>query len=361
MQIKSLVRFPVDFRRARRLLSLSKSPLASFEERPIVLDLATPQMLFDCGRHFASLAHHANAVGSPLIVRCSNMMLACIARKIHGREMLAEPYANWIPASSPLPRNAFVLSDHRDPKSTQMLIGKDKVDGVATMPYPMHPATLPNASRESLERLRRTENRDGIFFAGNQKPKYGDQRIDSKFGYLSRLAVLRTIRSRFPERIAESIGQSRSDSDIVLTDSRVESIEPKNWLSTLARFRFFVCCPGAAQPTCHNLIEAMSVGTIPLIEYGSRVTPALSDGINAVTFDGERGLVEAIHRIDAMSDEEVGRISRGAAAFYDQHLCGSSFLSCLRDQHDPPRFVCMPFHDHNMFDMRDLSITPAAA
>lgn len=353
MQLKSLVRYPIDIRRARRLLRVARAADDTFAQRPIALDLVTPQMLFDCGRHLACLAHHAQAIGSQFLVRCSPIMLASIARKIHGREMLAEPYVRWLSTAQSLPENALVLRDYdSDQRGVRMLIGRDQVAGAPTMPYPMHPASLPFADHPSLLRLRQSEDRAGIFFAGNQKAKYGDDKMSRDFGLLSRLRILQTIRGRFPERVVDSIRQRVDRHSIVLSDSRVESIPASHWLSSLARAQFFVCCPGASQPTCHNLIEAMSVGTIPLIEYGSRVTPPLQDGVHAITFQGEQGLVAAIQRIDRLSARQIETMSGHAASFYDQHLCGRTFLAGLRDREIDCRLgtVCMPFHDRNLFE-----------
>jgi hypothetical protein len=353
MQLKSLVRYPLDIRRARRLLMAARAPEDAFSQRPIALDLVTPQMLFDCGRHLACLAHYSQAAGSQFLVRCSPLMLASIARKIHGREMLAEPYVRWLAPAQPLPKKALVLRDYdSDQPGVRMLIGRDQIDGAPTMPYPMHPATLSFADPPSLLQLRQSKDRGGIFFAGNQKPKYGEDKMTRDFGLLSRLRILQMLRGRFPDRVVDSMSQRVDRHSIVLSDSRVESIPASHWLSSLARAQFFVCCPGASQPTCHNLIEAMSVGTIPLIEYGSRVTPPLQDGIHAITFQGEQGLVRAIERIDRLSASEIETMSGHAASFYDQHLCGRTFLAGLRDGETDCRFgqLSMPFHDRNLFD-----------
>ena len=353
MQFKSLVRYPIDIRRARRLLTAVRTPDDAYSQRPIALDLVTPQMLVDCGRHLVCLAHYSQAAGSQFLVRCSPLMLASIARKIHGREMLAEPYMRWLSTTQSLPENALVLRDYdSDVLGVRMLIGRDQVDGAPTMPYPMHPATLSFADRPSLLQLRRSEDRGGIFFAGNQKPKYGEDKMTRDFGLLSRLRILRTIRQRFADRVVDSLSGRVDCHSIVLSDSRVESIPASRWLSSLARAQFFVCCPGASQPTCHNLIEAMSVGTIPLIEYGSRVTPPLQDGVHAITFQGEQGLVRAIERIDQLSTTQIETMSGHVASFYDRHLCGRTFLAGLRDGaiDCPLGKISMPFHDRNLFE-----------
>lgn len=374
MQIKSFVRYPVDICRARRLLSgrpLLPEPLT---ERPIVLDLCTSQLLFDCGRHLASLAHHSRSAGSPFIVRCNRLLLSSIARKIHGRDMLVDPATKWIPKTEPIPPNALVLSDVEslDQSQITMLIGRDIDRGIPVMPYPMHPATLPHAELCQLRALRMTKNRAPIFFAGNQKPKYGDDRMRKNFGMLSRLEILDRLAHAFPDRMASSIkevatphvtaessatvGQhslshSTTPRPIVIADSRIESIAACDWLAALARAQFFLCCPGSSQPVCHNLVEAMSVGTIPILEYDQRLTPTLRDGENAICFRGSRGLVDAIKRIDRLSSEQVLRLSHNAASHYDQHMCGTKFMRRLRDGDIDVSSgrLCMPFHDRNFY------------
>ncbi len=95
----------------------------------------------------------------------------------------------------------------------------------------------------------------------------------------------------------------------------------------------------------------MSVGTIPIIEYGDRITPQLRDGENAICFRGRDGLVEAVERIDRMGTEELRLLSQRVASFYDQHLCGTRFLRELRDGKidRSARRLCMPFHERNFY------------
>lgn len=352
MQLKSLVRYPIDIRRAQRLLESQRAPANAFWRRPIALDLQSADLLIDCGRHLASLAHFAQLSGSRMLVRCNRILLAAIARKIHGREMLAEPYVWWVPPAESLPDDAFVMRDHQlCPTGVRMLIGRDLIAGVPKMPYPMHPATLPLADDQSLQQLRKTSDRKGIFFAGNQKPKYGREKMQKEFGVISRLDVIETLRQSYPDRVTSTLAGFSLRDAIILSDSRSESIQPSRWLNTLARARYFLCCPGASQPMCHNLIEAMSVGTVPVIEYGDRLAPALQDGVNAITFRGKFGLIQAIKRIDGLSNEQHQQLSLGAAQYYDHYLRGERFLAGLRDGTIvcSGGVVCLPFHDRNLY------------
>ncbi|WP_146521885.1 hypothetical protein [Stieleria varia] len=388
MHLKTLIRYPIDIRRARRMLAsrpdaLLHPSLRSTDSgvgtggRPVVLDLTTTDLLIDCGRHLMTLACWAQAIGSPFSIRCSRLILSAVARKIHGRELLSETAVRWLDPSSTdrenqIPAGALVLCDaeptasrvgnHLDSGVTrlQMLIGRDIDRSIPVMPYPMHPATLQQLATTDLESLRATPRRCGVFFAGNQKRKYGDDKMQHEFGVVPRLELLQTLKQNFAPHIATRPCDDDATCPrglpvrdrIVLVDSREHSIPASNWLTTIASAEFFLCCPGAAQPTCHHLIEAMSVGTIPLIEYGDRMTPPLEDDVNAVCFYGTDGLVTAIDRIESMSSAQIARLRQGAIAYYEQHLCGSRFMQALCDETIDLSggLICVPFHEHNLYD-----------
>lgn len=364
MSLKLYLRYPVDIRRAQQLLEGRGDPTNAYRQRPLVLDLRTPQLMFDCGRHLQSLAYYACQNGSPTLLRCSRLLLGGVARKVFGREMLAQDYVAHIAPSQPIPQGAMVLGDYqptgeeqrefsqREATYLQMRIGRDVDRSLAVMPYPMHPATLRHLAETDLEALRHQHvGREAILFAGCQKLRYGAPWMQEQFGILSRLEVLDTLRERFAQRVQESLKPSSRWRPIAILDSRVHGVPAHEWLPTLASVRFFLCCPGGRQPLCHNLIESMSVGTIPILEYGDRITPELRDEEHAICFRGRRGLIEAIERIDAMSSDKLAAMSQRVAAFYDRHLCGQRFMADLSQGRIDTRAgqLCMPFHERNFF------------
>ena len=351
MRLKTVIRFPVDIRKARKWLAEKTVKDEPFSQRPIVLDLQTEQLLFDCGRHLSTLARFAASIDSAFSIRCSPLLLAAIGRKIHGRELLADTHAEWISPESSIPENAFVLSDRPALGATVMLIGKTIHRDIPVMPYPMHPATFLHAADDQLRKLRANEERGFVAFIGNQKPKYGHPKMNRNFGITSRLDLISALRDQFAGHCLDNVPVRLTDTKLVIADGRSAKIKPESWLPTLSRFSFFVCCPGAAQPTCHHLTEAMSVGTIPILEYSDRTTPMLQDGVNAICFHGASGLINAIHRIGRMPRAEVRAISLRAASYYDQHMRGEEFLRKLRDNEldNSKRMICMPFHEHDFY------------
>jgi hypothetical protein len=253
MGLKLLLRYPVDIRRARRLLEHRNESMPEPTSRPLVLDLRTSQLTFDCGRHFQSIAYYADRAGASTVLRCSNLVLSGIARKVFGREMLAQPYVYRIAPSQSLPQGSVVLGDYEPDRREQaemqragvtflrMLIGRDVDRSVPVMPYPMHPATLRYLADADLAGLRRrTNHRQAILFAGCQKARYGDSWMRREFGILSRLEILNTLREQFSGRIQDSLQQSGGSRPIVLMDSRSHGIPASQWLPTLAAARIFL-------------------------------------------------------------------------------------------------------------------------
>ncbi|WP_149497273.1 glycosyltransferase family protein [Roseiconus lacunae] len=354
MKLKHLLRYPSQIRLAKSLLR-SRKPLETEPRGILGIDLYTDHLLFDCARHLTCIAAVAQQSGYAVNLRCTKSMLAALAHKPLGRSFLGMQHVRWLGSRQIFPAHAVVLTDvleyhanrvHAGQHLISMLIGNDVVPGTTVMPYPMHPNQISVRTLADRNRLRSREKR-GIFFAGNQKQRYGRAKMQNHFGVLSRLEIVATLREAFPELL-----DAQREDRLVLVDTSVEKIEQQKWISKLAEHQFFVCCPGASQPMCHNVIEAMSVGVIPIIEYDDRFYPSLQDGENCIAFRGRRGLVHAVKRIQSMTRLERDRMSANVCRYFDRNLDGCEFLGKLfrAGRSREIRFVSMPFHDKNFFD-----------
>lgn len=366
--LKLFLRYPLDGMLTRQILLRKQDDQDDLHSRPLVFDLKKTHLLFDGGRHLCAIAHDVAANQSPTFLRCSRLLLSGIAHKKLGRMMLEASHVTYLPLSARLPNGSLVLGDHdlsashaseliqSEARYLRMRIGRDLPSTSPVMPYPMHPWTQQQADQTTIMDLRSNQLRAClIFFAGCQKRRYGTPWMQKQFHILSRLDVLRTVRERFIKDVVETSMQFRPREDpskpprqIRLLDSAHESITAADWLPALAESHFFLCGPGGRQPLCHNLIEGMSVGTIPILEYGDRVHPELTDGIHAICFKGQGGLVQAIERVQAMSQSELSQMRENVIAFYDNHLCGVKFWhQMLKDRLSGDQ-ISMPFHEKNL-------------
>jgi hypothetical protein len=169
------------------------------------------------------------------------------------------------------------------------------------------------------------EPRPAVLFIGNSEPgTYSKIDHDGVFDVIGRI--------RLRELLAKSgLGRDLAAGDdlaagtagrVTLVDSSQRPIPMEDFRQTVAGFGFFLCAPGVFMPLCHNLIEAMSVGTIPLIQrsYAALLEPVLEHGRNAIVFDGEADLVERVGEALAMDPDRIGGMKRRVLDYYDAHL-----------------------------------------
>ncbi|MEM9644727.1 MAG: hypothetical protein AAF989_07025, partial [Planctomycetota bacterium] len=366
--LKLLLRHPFYVGKVNRLLAQKAAAMESAapprtSAPPIGLDLYTPNLLFDGARHLQTLSQQAHLAGSHFYVRGESWLLSSVVKKTFGRNMVVQPSMTWLRPDRPFPLATTVLIDvphdaldpdrssdrsftRRPPppeRRIEMLIGKDRDVSDPVMPYPMHPATIPHAAPVNIRRWRSAHDRRAMLFAGRQQGRHGRATMGARFGVATRLQILDALKRLDGKDVAMPI---------IIRDSDRIPIEAPDWLPFLARHSFFICCPGVAQPMCHNIVEAMSVGTIPLVEYGDRMTPKLVDGETAICFSGVDGLRSAVHRIRRLSKTQLRKMSENVSEYYDEHLRGDLFLASLRDQTTLPSDakLWMPFHDTNFFD-----------
>jgi hypothetical protein len=97
------------------------------------------------------------------------------------------------------------------------------------------------------------------------------------------------------------------------------------WLRTLAQSDFFLAPPGVVMPLCHNLIEALSVGTIPITEYANSLAPPLQPGRNCIAFRGKDDLIRKLREALAMTSDKIMQMREEVIRYSDEHLLPDSF------------------------------------
>ena len=307
------------------------------ENEPVWFDLHSSKLLFDGARHFNCLALQLVEMGHPVVVIDRQRQANRLARKTHGLALIQCPHVVFMQANQSPPAGSIVFTDAMpsDPHccSIRVSIGTAPVAGAIVYPFPAHPSVRPTLTRSQLAHGRSRDQRARIFFSGNQKKSYANALLSTQFSACNRLALLNHLRSKF-DGLCENLEHWPRQLDcvwkpIIIGDSRKVAIHPTQWLDALSHFDFFVGCPGVAHPMCHNLTEAMSVGTIPILEHSNRFTPHLVDGKNAVLFSGLRGFEDAIQRVLDMNDATIRHLRRGVIEYYDANLQADKFIRRL--------------------------------
>lgn len=208
-------------------------------------------------------------------------------------------------------------------------------------PIMFHPAILdPEDYREAAVLALRTERRMRCFFAGNvAESTYSRPVRAGGVDLIPRSRIAAAIRAdglggRLEEpadyrEFRERLEAGRYADRFVLIDTARFSIPSDRWLETLADAECVLAPPGYVQPFCHNIVEAMAVGTAPITQYCACFAPALRDGKECLAFDTLPALAATLRRVLSPDFDGLG-IGANAAAYHDEHLSLASAASRIR-------------------------------
>lgn len=222
------------------------------------------------------------------------------------------------------------------------------------VPYPMSPHNYRPGLQAELDKLRLHSKTIGVFFSGNHDPQvYDTGVIEKKFKKVNRHRLITFLKNNFPADkltvLTDGLHLSSSYiNQLVIADWRWSPtafhnaearIGEREWLSTLAACHFFLACPGMVMPMCHNVIEAMAVGTIPILEYADEFYPPLSNGINCICFNGEKDALEQIERALALPANEIEKLRKAVIHYYEEHLSPAAFVRSVSNDTTDQAFL----------------------
>ncbi len=166
-----------------------------------------------------------------------------------------------------------------------------------------------------------------ILFAGRiSKDVYGCGSIEKLFKMIPRHEAIDYLQEQMADRLfmpeneydlTQSIQRKKG---IVIVPSEKILIEEGKWLETLTRSNFFLALPGCVQPLSHNVIEAMSVGTIPLLEYNGFFNPPLTHEENCIEYSGKDDMVLKINIALNMNEEKIATLRKNVIDYYNSYL-----------------------------------------
>ncbi|MCO6512359.1 MAG: hypothetical protein J5I65_16365 [Aridibacter famidurans] len=209
------------------------------------------------------------------------------------------------------------------------------------IPFSMHPDIYHRSMDLSLEALRQGERKVCVFMGGNLGDVYGSELMKERFGLCNRAELTNAFERSFSadreylelktEIDAERIFSGEVRPQYVMMKSAFLSLE--SWMRILATSRFFVAPPGLIMPFSHNIIEAMSVGTIPITEYGHLFDPQLQRG-TCFRFSGIREFPEVVSAAAALDKRESDAISRSVEDYYSRYLDPAAVVNRLDKRRD---------------------------
>lgn len=220
-------------------------------------------------------------------------------------------------------------------------------------PYPMHPNTYGQKYFEKLSEIRTITKKTGIFFSGNMlKEAYHHSVFQDFFKVLDRFEILNVLDKGLQEN-EKFIIQNKEDLNnlwkndylnrFVRTDWEWSPEKSKNlairipndkWLETLAQSNFFLATPGIRMPMCHNIIEAMSVGTIPILQYASHFEPHLKHLKNCLIFENKKDLVQQVRLALQMNKTQLAEMKQNVLQYYESFHTPQSFVKIVEEKQE---------------------------
>ncbi len=207
------------------------------------------------------------------------------------------------------------------------------------LPYTMHPDHLDSREDLRLAHYRSQQRRWLLFFGGNRDPK--EYHCSEEYGHVKTVPRPRLVTlaescfvdtTQIPASAIALGEQLESDCDgLVILDAKLHRVEPSRWLDVVSHSQFFLAAPGTTYPVSHNCVEALAVGTIPILEYPELFQPALTHDENCLVYRGEREFQQLMARIKTLPADEIARLRHGAMRYYDEHLTPQSFVQKLGD------------------------------
>lgn len=216
-------------------------------------------------------------------------------------------------------------------------------DGIF-FPISFHPDYLDAVTIETVGKMPLRDHRDiGIFFAGNfAKEAYDRPETGALFDLLSRYRIVETLRARYggsslvePKSIGElksGISDGAYRKKIVICDSALFRIAGLEWFDVLRKCDFWLSPPGVVQPYCHNTVEAMAAGAIPILQYPSYYAPPLRHGAECIAFTEVQGLLRAVDAIlEGRYEEGLPQMRVSARDYFNNWLSPAAFARSIKE------------------------------
>ena len=107
-----------------------------------------------------------------------------------------------------------------------------------------------------------------------------------------------------------------------------------SYFKFLSHGNFSFCPPGIRQPFCHNLVESMFMGAIPVLKYSHLLHPKLQDGVNCLTYKDKTTLTRTIDKAISMSEAQVMEMKMNVYNYYNEHLEPKAIVKNFEDAID---------------------------
>jgi len=201
------------------------------------------------------------------------------------------------------------------------------------IPIAMHPIFYNRGTWN--QPIENAEKKHAVFMAGNFNTELYGNSNEKHFNVLSRTSLYKILHAQGALTAITSIDElnrlleKELNNQCIIVDAEKCRIPINTLRSYLNRFSFFLACPGVVMPYCHNIVEAMSAGCIPLIqkEYAEMMQPPLTDQVNAIFFHSADDVTDTLQKIYHLHEAAVTAMRQNVMHYYNQYLTPKAVVS----------------------------------
>jgi len=218
------------------------------------------------------------------------------------------------------------------------------------IPMAMHPLFYyKNLWNQPIINTERKKN--SVFMIGNFDEQY-NQFNEELFGMESRLTAVSFLKKKGilskinSENELNDFLESTREKECIIINRDDFAIEMKNLRSVLSQFPFFLALPGVNIPHCHNIVEAMSVGSIPIIHQNYAVLwkPELKHLETAIVYYNLDDLYDKLKIVFNFEESEVERMHLNVLKYYNDNLTPAGVVNKLEKNIYYPIFLQAEHH-----------------
>ncbi len=285
--------------------------------------------------------------GYTVLFKKNFRFLASIKNKPYKLLLLNHPFF-VLKNYSAMKNNYMVLTDHNPTGLTnqcqrviKLRYDWDYQPGASTMimPFTLHPTIYEKGWDKEVPQLISQKRQWRLFFSGNyEKKRYDKAPFKTTYGLLSRLEMLKVLRQNLSNNHHIRMIKTKEDMNefqqefyngFIWIDTEAITLNGLDWLKALGKSDFFLACPGVTMPLCHNIVEAMAVGAIPVTEYPHYLTPPLEHKVNCIAFHGQSDFVNKVKALFDMDESAIAGLRKGVLTYYENHLSIPGFFKKL--------------------------------
>lgn len=233
-----------------------------------------------------------------------------------------------------IPIGAIYFDNNLDPDYfSSLLFPSEKSELSYHVPMLLHPEMYRKAIFDAP--IHPEMRKNSIFMAGNfSESDYRQIENNSMFKVKSRIAMLEILRRKkllFSVETCYDVQkfvESADDKKVIIVDNSKCYIRMEELRPTLSKFTFFLAFSGVYIPLCHNLIEALSVGMIPIVEegYAKLLVPPLKNLVNCIIVSDPEKIEQAIQFAFSLAEEEIAILRGNVMDYYQENLSPSKVV-----------------------------------